>query len=338
MLKRHRFTVIICLLLLFILFAFTLSLSWGSYRIPFYKIPSILFGRGTKLEYITIYLLRLPRIVLAIIVGIALSVAGGLLQTITRNDLADSGMIGINAGASLAAVLFITSQSTLYYKELSGLMIFALPVVAMGGSLAVVVLIYFLSFKKGVTPQRLLLIGIGLNVAITAFITFYSLRVSRGQYNQVLVWTSGSLWGSNWKYVWVTAPIILLFTGLTLFQSKTLDVLNLGDELAIGLGVNLQRSRKWLLFFAVVLAGVATSVAGNISFLGLITPHMAKKLVGTSHKRFIPVGALLSVIIILIADSLSRNLFSPIEIPVGITISLIGVPYFIYLMVKEQSA
>ena len=124
--------------------------------------------------------------------------------------------------------------------------------------------------------------------------------------------------------------------GVVMLNHKKLDVLNLSDELALSLGLNLERERKKFLSYAVILAGTATAFAGNIGFLGLISPHIAKKLVGPYHKNFVVISAMISVIIVLLADSVSRNLFSPIEIPVGITVSIFGVPYFIYLMMKEK--
>ena len=332
---EKKIQMIVILLIAITLLAATISLSLGSFQIPLSKIPSILLGNGSKFENNAIFHLRLPRIAIAIVVGIALSIAGSLLQTITGNELADSGMIGINAGASLAAVLFITSQSSNYYDELGHGAIMVLPALAMAGAFLVALLLYLLSVRQGLAPRRLILVGIGINIAINAFITFYSLGISQGQYNRVLVWTSGSLWGSNWTYFTVVAPAIIIFAILSLMKHKTLDVLNLGDELATGLGVNSNRQRKLLLLLAVVLAGLATSVAGNISFLGLLSPHIARKLVGPTHKKFMITGALISAITILLADSISRNLFSPIEIPVGITISLLGVPYFLSLVMRK---
>lgn len=207
---------------------------------------------------------------------------------------------------------------------------------AIVGATLASIIIYMLSSRNGIKPKRLLLIGIGLNAALNAFITFFTFRGGVGDYNRVLVWTSGSLWGAGWSYAKVIIPIVTLLFILVLINHKKLDILNLSDEIAISLGLNLQKERKKFLSFAVLLAGTATAFAGNIGFLGLISPHIAKKLVGGYHKNFVLISAIISVIIILLADAVSRNLFSPIEIPVGITVSIFGVPYFIYLMMKEK--
>ena len=171
---------------------------------------------------------------------------------------------------------------------------------------------------------------------LNAFISFFTFRGGVGDYNRVLIWTSGSLWGSGWSYVKVIVPIVVILFVIVMMNHKKLDVLNLSDETAISLGLNIEKERKKFLSLAVILAGTATAFAGNIAFLGLIAPHIARRLVGSYHKHFVSISAMISMVIILIADSVSRNLFSPIEIPVGVTVSIFGVPYFIYLMMKEK--
>ena len=332
--KKMQFTLIILTLL--VLISFAISLCWGSYQVSVGEVIGVLLGKGTKMQNIAVLSIRLPRMLVGIFVAIALSTAGAMLQTVTKNDLADTGIIGINAGAAVAAVLFITYQTANYYSELGSLSIFVLPFMAIIGAGVAAFIIYMLSSRKGIRPKRLLLIGIGLNAGLNAFISFFTFRGGVGDYNRVLIWTSGSLWGSGWSYVKVIIPIVVVLYILVMMNYKKLDVLNLSDETAISLGLNLERERKKFLSLAVVLAGTATAFAGNIAFLGLISPHIARKLVGPYHKYFISISAMISVVIILIADAVSRNLFSPIEIPVGITVSIFGVPYFIYLMMKEK--
>ena len=150
-----------------------------------------------------------------------------------------------------------------------------------------------------------------------------------------MAWTSGSIWGSNWKYVMAILPFILILMALTVYKSRYLDALNLGDEVATGLGVEVEKERRKLLIYAVVLSGVATSVAGSIGFLGLVAPHIARRLVGPKHIKLIPTAALIGTLILLVGDTISRNIIAPMEIPVGIVVAIIGVPYFIYLMLAE---
>lgn len=333
---KRRFHIVLFVTAIFLLAAMLISLIWGTYSISVKDVFNTLFGQGSKLQNTTIFQLRLPRICIALFVGIALSTADCVLQSVTRNPLAEPGMIGINAGAALAVVLFISIKSTAYYSALSAATVFMIPVFALAGSLLSSLLIYSLAYKKGISPNRLILTGIGVNAGINAFITLYQLNMSKGDYNQALTWISGSLWGSSWIYFIFLAPAVLLLTIIVLYKSRTLDVYALGDETASGLGVSVQRESRILLLLAVALSALATSVAGNIAFLGLLGPHIAKKLVGSAHKRQIITGAMISAALIIAADSISRNLFSPLEVPVGITLSIVGVPYFIYLMLKEK--
>ncbi len=332
--KRTTITVIITLLLL--LGAFLFGLTMGTYKISISDIINAFMGNGTKMQNMVLFSIRLPRIAVAVAIGVCLSTAGCILQSVTRNELAESGIIGINAGASLAVVLLVSYGGADYYSSLGNTTLYLMPILSFVGALISAVLVYALSYRKGVSPVRLILVGIGINAGINAFITLYHMNMDSGSYNRILTWTNGSLWGSSWKFFYLILPITIAFVGITMFRSKKLDVLDLGDELATGLGLKVEKERRIFLFIAVVLSAAATAVAGNISFLGLLGPHIAKKLVGPVHARQIPVAAIISSIIIVVADTISKNAFSPLEIPVGITISIVGVPYFIYLMMKEK--
>ncbi|WP_026478664.1 FecCD family ABC transporter permease [Alkaliphilus transvaalensis] len=334
--KKSRFPQTVFILGLFLVVAIIMYLSWGTYKIAPLDIVRTLLGGGTKLQNTAVLHLRLPRMLVGISVGIALSTAGALLQTITKNELADSGIIGINAGAAVAAVIFISLKTSNYYSTLGVLSIYVLPLMAIMGAGVAAFVIYFLSSRNGIKPKRLLLIGLGMQAGLNAFITFFTFRGGVGDYNRVLIWTSGSLWGAGWNYAKVIIPLVIVAFTTVLLDYKKLDVLNLSDEHAVALGLNLNRERKKFLSYAVILAGGATAFAGNVGFIGLISPNISKRLVGPYHKNFLVISAMISVVIILLADAVSRNLFSPIEIPVGIVISVFGVPYFIYLMMKEK--
>ena len=192
-----------------------------------------------------------------------------------------------------------------------------------------------LSWNKGINSSRLLLIGIGVNIAFSSLLTIFQLKFTTQEFNRVMAWTSGSIWGSNWKYVMAILPFILILMFLTIYKSRYLDALNLGDEVSTGLGIEVEKERRKLLIYAVILSGVATSVAGSIGFLGLVAPHIARKLVGPKHSKLIPASALIGTLILLVGDTISRNIIAPMEIPVGIVVAIIGVPYFIYLMLSE---
>ena len=221
------------------------------------------------------------------------------------------------------------------YEGISNLTIFTMPIVALSGALFAAFLIYILAWNKGISSSRLLLIGIGVNIAFTSLLTIFQLKFTTQEFNRVMAWTSGSIWGSNWKYVMAILPFILIIMALTLYKARYLDALNLGDEVAKGLGIEVEKEKRKLIIYAVVLSGVSTSVAGSIGFLGLVAPHIARKLVGPKHSKLIPISALIGTLILLVGDTISRNIIAPMEIPVGIVVAIIGVPYFIYLMLAE---
>lgn len=329
--KRHRILVL-CVLLL--LAAVALSIMTGSYSISPSDLLTTLLNKGSRTHTFAIFQIRLPRIVLAILVGSALGVSGTILQGITKNPLAEPGMIGINAGSALFVVLWISHGANAYSSSLSDGKVLFMPLLAIAGAFCTTAFLYGYSWRNGIRPIRFLLTGVGVNAGITAVISFYQLQMSRGDYNQVLMWTNGSLWGSSWRYILVSAPLILLLLVLVWTHSRTLDILSLGDEGAAALGVSTQRTRIWFLAAAAALAALATAVAGSIAFLGLLGPQIALRIAGVRHRLLLPLAALISSMLLIIADMLARNLFSPLEIPVGILVSMIGIPYFIYLMMK----
>jgi len=333
--KQKRFIWTVTTLVIIILLTFIVSLNLGSFSIKPSEVIQTILGQGTRKQEIVLFNMRLPRIVIAILVATALAVSGTILQGITKNDLADSGILGISSGAALAVVMYIYIMNGNIYEGISDITIFTMPVVALAGSAFGAFLIYSLAWKKGLNPTRLILIGVGINAAFNALLIVFQLRFTTQEFNRVMVWISGSIWGTNWNYVITILPWIIIFLVLTMYKARYLDVLHLGDSLSTGLGVQVEKERRTLLLFAVALAGVATSVAGTISFLGLISPHIARKLVGPKHKLLLPTSALIGTVLLLISDTVARNLLAPVEIPVGIVVSVIGVPYFIYLMVKE---
>lgn len=333
--KNKKITLVVGILVILIITTFLVSLNTGSLAIAPSDVIKTLIGQGSKSQEIAIFKLRLPRIVIGILVGTALAIAGTILQGVTKNDLADSGILGINSGAALFVVVYIFIMNGNVYDGISNMTIFTMPLVALSGAIFGAFLIYILAWKNGINSSRLLLIGIGINVAFTSILTIFQLKFTTQEFNRVMAWTSGSIWGASWKYVLAILPFILIFVILTIYKSRYLDALNLGDEVATGLGVEVEKERRKLIIYAVILAGVATSVAGSIAFLGLIAPHIARKLVGPKHKNLIPTAALVGSLILLVGDTIARNIIAPMELPVGIVVSVIGVPYFIYLMLAD---
>lgn len=272
--------------------------------------------------------LRLPRTLLAILVGMGLAVAGAILQGLTRNALASPGIVGVNAGASVtvvAAIIAFPQISVRFY-----------PLAAMAGAFAAAGIIYALAWRGGSSPLRFILIGIAI-AAVAGAIT--STLVVFGDIERVtgaLVWMAGSVNGANWKHLRAIAPWLLLLLPV-LLSARALNALNLGEAVAAGLGVRVEWQRGLLLFASVALAAAAVSVAGTIGFVGLMAPHIARQLAGPSHEGLLPTSALTGALIVLAADTAGRNLFAPTQIPVGLFTAIIGVPYFLFLLYRHRN-
>ncbi|CCC57755.1 FecCD family ABC transporter permease [Caloramator australicus] len=333
--KYKRFFATFAVLLIIILITIIISLSVGSYKIQPIDILRTFIGQGSKKHNLIIWNIRLPRIIMAILVGTALSISGVILQGITRNDLSDPGIIGISSGSALAVVMYIYYMNGNVYDGISNFTIFTMPLVAFVGAFVGALLIYIFAWKKGMDANRLILTGIGINAIFTALLIIFQLRFTTQEFNRVIIWTLGSLWGTDWRYVLAVFPGIIVISFIAYYKSRYIDVISLGDEISVGLGIELEKEKRKLLIISVLLASMATSISGTLAFIGLISPHIARKLIGAKHKYLIPISALIGIIILLVSDIFSRNLILIGEMPVGIIVSFIGVPYFIYLMLKQ---
>jgi iron complex transport system permease protein len=321
---------IVLSLAIFSLLTILISMGIGDMHIPPLEVVRTLFGQGSEDHALVVNTLRLPRILVAFMAGIALAGAGALLQGLIRNPLASPDIIGITSGASVAAVFFITYLSP-------AVSIHWLPVAAMAGACITSILMYVLSWKKGVTPIRLVLIGIGINfllVSITKVMLVLNPLYSAGE---AYLWLTGTVYGSSWGNVWTLLPCLLVFIPLALLNARHVNVLQLGDDIATGVGSAVERHRLVSLLISVALAGSAVAVAGGISFVGLIAPHMARKLVGPSMRVVLPVSTLIGGLMLVLADLVARTLFLPKDIPVGVFTAGIGAPFFIYLLYRNRN-
>ncbi|MBP1937180.1 FecCD family ABC transporter permease [Paenibacillus sediminis] len=324
----------ISILFVLIVISFIISMNTGIVRLSPIDVFKTLFGSGTPRQELILFDFRLPRIVISILVGAGLAVSGAILQATFRNELADPGILGINSGASLAVVLFITFFPL---NELSP--IFMLPFIALlGGSLAAV-LINILAYKKGygISPSRLIITGIAVTSGISAALLMLTVRLDPRNFEFVTIWLSGSIWGTNWKFVLALLPWILILLPFVYFKARTIDVMNLGDYIAAGLGTSVGRDRLVLMGTAVALAGSCIAVGGGISFIGLIAPHIARRLVGPLYRALIPTSALIGGLLLIVADTLARVILQPAEVPTGIVVSMIGAPYFLYLLARARA-
>lgn len=292
-----------------------------------------LLGGGTAKENLILFDLRLPRIVISMLVGMGLSLSGCIIQGVSKNPLADPGLLGINAGAGLMVILYV-----MLFGTQSFLSVFTLPFLALAGAGVTAVLIYALAFKKGegIAPMRLILTGIAIQAGISALTTLLVVRLDEDQFDFVATWQAGSVWGSNWRFVLALLPWLLLLIPYVLCKARLLDVLNLGDDVAYSLGAAVEKERRRLLAAAVALAASSVAVSGSISFVGLIAPHLARRLVGPKHAVLLPTCALTGAVLVSVADTVARVITQPSEIPTGIMVAIIGAPYFLYLLTKSR--
>jgi iron complex transport system permease protein len=272
--------------------------------------------------------LRLPRMLVAALVGMSLAISGTILQGLTRNPLASPGILGINSGAGLVAVgLIVLSESVS-----AGL----ISVAAFSGAFVVALLIYLLAWRGGDSPLRLVLVGIGMG-AITSALT--TLLVTFGEINNVqraMVWLTGSVYGRTWNEFRALLPWVGVFVPLALLLGRDLNALNLGEDVARGLGSRVEVRRGLLLLAATSLAGASVATAGAIGFVGLMSPHIARRLVGPDHIGLLPVAGVLGALIVTSADLVGRTLFAPVELPCGLITAAIGAPFFIYLLWQQR--
>jgi iron complex transport system permease protein len=327
---ERRVPTVLLVLVLVTLAAIVINVGQGEYPIPPLAVLKTIVGLPTaNPDYAFIVnVLRLPRTLVAFGVGVGLAISGTILQGLTRNPLADPGIIGVNAGASLAAVSLIV-----LFPDVP---LFALPLSAFAGALVVAIFIYLLAWDQGSSPIRLILVGVGI-AAILGALT--NLMVTLGEINsvsQALVWLAGSVYGRGWQHVGALFPWLAVFVPLSLALSMPLNALSLGDDLARGLGARVEWQRGLLLLMSAAMAGAAVAVAGTIGFVGLMAPHLGRQLVGPNHEGLMPTAALMGGLIIVLADWLARVLFAPIELPCGAITAAVGAPYFLYLLVRNR--
>lgn len=308
------------------------SLQTGQLVIGPQAIGQLLIGQGQAQDALILVDFRMPRIIIAILVGFALAIAGEVLQSTTQNPLADTGFLGINSGAGIAVLLFITFAAD------QGSQIFILPVLALIGALVSAVVIVIGAYQKsvGITANRLLLTGVAVSTCFSALMVLLTLKLSPDNYQFVMTWLAGSIWGSSWPFIWALLPWLLLTLPYIFSKSQTLDAFVLKPDNMRSLGVDFQKQRLYLIGAAVILAGASVSISGGIGFIGLITPHIARRIIGYQHRYQLLLTGLLGSCFLLVADTCGKLLSPTAEIPAGIIVALIGAPYFIYLLIKTK--
>lgn len=319
-----RLSILILFLFLALLGSF-LSLTKGSSVITMEQIVEILLHPGSDPQSQIIWNIRMPRTIVGALVGINLSLSGAILQAIMRNPLADPHIIGISSGAGLAGVVIMILFPALEYL---------ITPVAFVGAMLAAVCIYILAWKNGIKPVRIILAGVAvsafLSAGISGLMIFYSDRV-----HGALMWMVGGLAARSWPHVNIILPYAAIGLILALGSAAYLNILQLGDEMARGLGINVEVTRIVMTAIAALLAASAVSVVGLLGFVGLVVPHAARLLIGSDYRFLLPAAALLGIAIVTFSDTFARVIFAPIELPVGIIMAFLGAPFFLFLLRRE---
>jgi len=329
----HRRTIAV-LAALFLVNAIVMvaCIGFGSTFISPLAVIRSLLGIGDSSNDMIVFTLRMPRVVIAVMVGSMLAVSGALLQGIVRNPLTSPDVIGISGGASLGTIVFI-----LYFSHVS---IRFMPVSSIAGAFGAALLIYLFAYRGGITPLRLVLIGIGMATALTA-VTYMLILTASFTPTAVAVkaftFMTGSIYGVSWtRDVLTLLPWLVVLMPIALIYARHLNVQELGDEVATSVGSSVNAKRTMLLFVSVALAGAAVAIGGTINFIGLMAPHIARKLVGPAYGGVIPVSALIGSLVLLLSDLVARVAFIPLDIPAGVFTAAVGAPFFVYLLYRHR--
>ena len=324
---RQPVVLVGLLLFLGLLLTIAFSLSLGSVALTRPELWAALLKEGSDINQTIVWDLRLPRVVAAIIVGSALGVAGALLQGMLRNGLASPFLLGISSGAGLAAVVIV------------GLRVWDiwLPLGAWLGGVIAMTLVFALAKTRGeISVERLILGGVAASTLFAALQTMLLLLSPDGQVQAALTWLTGSLNGRGWTEVRIVGPSVVIALLLGCLLARQVNLLNLGDDLAVGLGSSLVRSRLLIGAVATLLTAGAVSIAGLVGFIGLLVPHGVRFLVGTDYRLVLPFSAVGGAFVLCVADLLAR--LGPIELPVGIVTSIMGAPVFMWLLYRRSGA
>ncbi|MBU5671011.1 FecCD family ABC transporter permease [Paenibacillus brevis] len=325
--------VVLALLVLLMLVTVLAGLSVGASPVSINRLLPTILGHGSFEDNFVLFSVRLPRILVTMLSGMALALSGAVLQGITRNELADPGIVGINSGAGVGVTVYF-----LFAPINVETFAYVIPLIAFAGALITAVLIYVFSYARGegVQPIRLVLVGVGFSMALSGMMIVLISSVDRTKVDFIAKWLAGNVWGTDWPFVLALLPWLVILVPYVLLKSRELNLLAMSESTAIGTGVVVNKDRILLMLAAVALAASAVSVTGGIAFIGLMAPHIARALVGPRHQQFVPVSILIGGWLLLLADTIGRNLVQPSGIAAGIMVAFIGAPYFLYLLLKEE--
>ncbi len=319
--KEYKLLIIAIIIVLLIV-GFVLGNAKGSMEVSIQRIFEVMLNDDGSPERMVVWNIRLPRMILAALAGVNLALAGAVLQGVMNNPLADPGIIGISSGAGLFGIFILVVLPQ--YQAL-------VPIAAFFGAMLAAVIIYILAWKGGIQPIRVILAGVAVSAlfgaGISGTLVFYSDRV-----HGALTFMNGSLSARSWPEVQTILPYTVIGLVLVIIFSQKLNILILGDDVARGLGLNVEAVRLSFTALAAFLAASAVSVVGLLGFVGLIVPHSIRLLIGNDYRYMFPASALLGAVLVMFSDTFARTILSPTEIPVGIVMAVLGAPFFLYLL------
>jgi len=335
-----------CLLLLAaLLVAMTLAVTWGAvplqagavWRILCHELLGLVGLRGPTPDWSVqqhqiVWMLRMPRVLLAALVGAGLATVGVVMQAMVRNPLADPYLLGVSSGASVGAV------SVLAFGSFAAAGLYAISAGAFCGALLATTAVYVLAREHGrIQATRLILSGVALGYFLMGLTSLITLTAGqRDLANALMTWTLGSLAGAQWTSLGLPALLLVLGLAWLLVQARPLNALLAGDETAATLGIHTHALRRTLFVGVSLLTGTMVAVSGAIGFVGLVIPHITRMLVGSEHRRVLPVSVLLGAVFLVVVDLLARTLFAPMELPVGVITALIGGPFFVWMLLRRK--
>nr|WP_272870526.1 iron ABC transporter permease [Agrobacterium tumefaciens] len=317
-------------MIIFNLLAVVAAMMWGDQSIAWRDVANAVIGGASPDLQMIVIEFRLSRAILALLAGAGLAVAGTISQTVMRNPLAEPGVLGINAGAALVAsvviILFANVSPTV------------LPWAGFAGAVTMAAAVYALAWKRGTSSLRIILVGIGLSAMAGAGTSFLTAFGNVMDVQRAMIWLSGSVYGADWTKVkslllWLSVPL-----ALTWFSCRQLDLIRFGDDVATGLGQRVNLMRAFLILLCTLISGATVAMVGLVGFVGLIAPHIARRIAGHSHRALIPVAGLTGSLLLLVADIIGRTVIAPAQLPAGIVTALLGAPFFAYLLKGRRHA
>ncbi|MBP0948423.1 iron ABC transporter permease [Pseudomonas alliivorans] len=334
--RRSRYTGLLITLTIVLLFSCLVSVTFGAAPVPLEQVIGILTfklsGIGDEHHLWTagqetiVWLIRMPRVLLGALAGAGLALIGCVLQAVTRNPLADPHLLGATSGATLGAVMVV-----MHVGEILGML--TLPLAAFAGSLASLILVLWLSSRNGrLDSQRLLLSGVAVSFVMMAIANLLLFLGDHRASSSVLFWMLGGLGLARWELL--TVPLVTVLAGWILLQGlgRALNALMAGDQTAVSLGLQVRNVRLLVFLIASLMTGVLVALCGSIGFVGLMVPHIARRLVGSEHRRLLPIATLLGALLMVWVDVVSRTLIAPEDLPIGISTALLGGLFFIFMM------